>query len=76
MSLEEMHAYMRLRGWEIRMQTASSWSSWVYANSMTDSGKPVPYDGSPDLDYEDALYRHGLGEDSDEDNSWSLKYCS
>jgi hypothetical protein len=49
--------------------------SWVYANSMIDSWESIPYDGSPDLDYEDALYRHGLGEDSDEDDSWRLKYC-
>ena len=42
---------------------------------MIDSWESIPYDGSPDLDYEDALYRHGLGEDSDEDDSWILKYC-
>lgn len=51
MSLEEVHAYMKLKGWEIHL-----WNS-------------IPYDGSPDIDYEDALYRQGLGEDSDDDNS-------
>jgi len=69
MSLEEVHAYMKLKGWEIRMRSASSQSLWVYANSIIDLWNSIPYDGSPDIDYEDALYRQGLGEDSDEDNS-------
>lgn len=53
MSIEEIHAYMRLRGWD----------------SDIALGDSIPFDGYPDLDYEDyedSLYQQGLGEDSDE----------
>ena len=41
----------------------------MHANSLIDLGDSIPFDGYPDLDYEDyeyALYQQGLGEDRDE----------
>jgi hypothetical protein len=71
MSIEEIHAYMRLRCWDsdIGMRSTSSLLQ-VHANSLIALGDSIPFDGYPDLDYEDyedALYQQGLGKDSDKD---------
>jgi len=51
MSKEEIDAYMRLMGWD----------------RYIPSGDSIPFDGSSDLDHEEALYQPWLGEDGDED---------